>query len=83
MREDAWQRATEFLKELYAAGDIDASRLDDRVISGRPSFSSHQRPAVLFLPPAAGRPFPPAGGRPSFSSRRRPASSPPAGSRGE
>jgi hypothetical protein len=31
MREDAQQRATEFLKELYAAGDIDASRFDDGV----------------------------------------------------
>lgn len=28
MHEDAQQRATEFLKELYAAGDIDASRFD-------------------------------------------------------
>lgn len=28
MREDDRQRATEFLKELYAAGDIDAARFD-------------------------------------------------------
>ena len=28
MREDAQQRAAEFLKELYAAGDIDEARLD-------------------------------------------------------
>jgi hypothetical protein len=28
MREDAQHRATEFVKELYAAGDIDAGRLD-------------------------------------------------------
>jgi hypothetical protein len=28
MREDAQQQATEFLKELYAAGDIDESRFD-------------------------------------------------------
>ena len=28
MRDDAQQRATEFVKELYAAGDIDAARLD-------------------------------------------------------
>ena len=28
MREDARQRATEFVKELYAAGEIDADRLD-------------------------------------------------------
>jgi hypothetical protein len=31
MREDARQRAVEFLKELYAAGDIDAGRLDTGV----------------------------------------------------
>src|ERR1035438_4857047 len=31
MREDAQHRATEFLKDLYAAGDIDASRLDTGV----------------------------------------------------
>jgi Domain of unknown function (DUF1707) len=31
MREDARQRATEFLKELYAAGDIDAGRLETGV----------------------------------------------------
>ena len=28
MRDDAQQRATEFVKELYATGDIDAARLD-------------------------------------------------------
>ena len=28
MRDDAQQRATEFVKELYASGDIDAARLD-------------------------------------------------------
>lgn len=28
MREDDRRRATEFVKELYAAGDIDAARLD-------------------------------------------------------
>ncbi len=31
MREDAQHRATEFVKELYAAGDIDAGRLDASV----------------------------------------------------
>src|ERR1700722_14549772 len=31
MREDAQQRATEFLKELYATGDIDASGFDTGV----------------------------------------------------
>ncbi len=31
MREDAQHRATEFLKELYAAGDIDAGRFDTSV----------------------------------------------------
>jgi hypothetical protein len=31
MREDDQQRATEFLKELYAAGDIDASRFETSV----------------------------------------------------
>lgn len=31
MREDPQQRATEFLKELYAAGDIDADRFDTSV----------------------------------------------------
>jgi hypothetical protein len=31
MREDARQRATEFVKELYAAGEIDADRLDTGV----------------------------------------------------
>jgi hypothetical protein len=31
MREDAQHRATEFLKELYAAGDIDAGRFDTGV----------------------------------------------------
>src|SRR3984885_1670242 len=31
MREDARQRATEFVKELYAAGAIDADRLDTSV----------------------------------------------------
>ena len=31
MREDAQQRATEFVKELYAAGEIDADRLDTGV----------------------------------------------------
>ena len=31
MREDAQHRATEFLKELYAAGDIDADRFDTGV----------------------------------------------------
>jgi hypothetical protein len=31
MREDAQHRATEFVKELYAAGDIDASGLDASV----------------------------------------------------
>jgi hypothetical protein len=38
MREDARQRATEFVKELYAAGAIDADRLDtcvDEVLSAR------------------------------------------------
>jgi uncharacterized membrane protein len=31
MPEDAQQRATEFVKELYAAGDIDAGRFDSSV----------------------------------------------------
>jgi len=31
MREDAQHRATEFVKELYAAGDLDASGLDASV----------------------------------------------------
>ncbi len=31
MREDAQQRATEFVKELYAAGDIDTGRFDTSV----------------------------------------------------
>ena len=31
VREDAQRRVTEFLKELYAAGDIDAGRFDDGV----------------------------------------------------
>ena len=31
MRENAQQRATEFLKELYATGDIDASGFDTGV----------------------------------------------------
>lgn len=31
MREDARQRATEFVKELYAAGAIDTDRLDASV----------------------------------------------------
>jgi len=31
MRKDAKQRATEFVKELYAAGEIDAERLDTGV----------------------------------------------------
>jgi len=31
MREDARQRATEFVKELYAAGEIDAGLLDTGV----------------------------------------------------
>jgi len=31
MREDDRQRATEFVKELYAAGEIDADRLDTGV----------------------------------------------------
>src|ERR1700722_12354788 len=31
MREDAQQRATEFLKELYATGDIDATGFDTGV----------------------------------------------------
>ena len=31
MREDARQRATEFVKELYAAGEIDADQLDTGV----------------------------------------------------
>ena len=31
MREDARQRATEFVKELYAAGEIDADRLETGV----------------------------------------------------
>ena len=31
MREDARQRAAEFVKELYAAGAIDADRLDTSV----------------------------------------------------
>jgi hypothetical protein len=31
MRDDARQRATEFLKELYAAGDIDAGRFETSV----------------------------------------------------
>jgi hypothetical protein len=31
MRDDAQQRATEFLKELYAAGDIDARRFETSV----------------------------------------------------
>jgi hypothetical protein len=31
MREDARQRATEFVKELYAAGEIDTDRLDTGV----------------------------------------------------
>ena len=38
MREDARQRATEFVKELYAAGAIDADRLDtsvDEVLAAR------------------------------------------------
>ncbi len=33
MREDAQLRATEFLKELYAVGDIDAGRFDTGVDS--------------------------------------------------
>ena len=38
MREDTRQRATEFIKELYAAGAIDADRLDssvDEVLAAR------------------------------------------------
>jgi hypothetical protein len=38
VREDARQRATEFVKELYAAGAIDANRLDtsvDEVLAAR------------------------------------------------
>lgn len=31
MREDARQRAAEFLKDLYAAGDVDTGRFDDSV----------------------------------------------------
>jgi Domain of unknown function (DUF1707) len=31
MRDDAQERATEFIKELYAAGDIDAGRFDTSV----------------------------------------------------
>ncbi len=31
MREDARERATEFVKDLYAAGAIDAGRLDSGI----------------------------------------------------
>jgi hypothetical protein len=52
MREDARYRATEFLKELYAAGDIDAGRFDSGVAGLLSAATDDQLAEVVrSLPP--------------------------------
>jgi hypothetical protein len=46
MNEDAQRRATEFLKELYAAGGIDAGRLSHRRAGTRLSRGLERGPAT-------------------------------------
>jgi hypothetical protein len=53
MREDARQRATEFVKELYAAGEIDADQLDAGVAGVLAARSEAEVADVVRSLPAA------------------------------
>src|ERR1700722_7162141 len=52
MREDDRQRATEFIKELYVAGEIDADRLDTGVAAVLAAGSEAELAAVVRSLPA-------------------------------